>query len=269
MLTEMRPSRRAFLSPFLALAFVLALGSSAVAPAPAEAATYRLNLYRSGDFVAQTNLVQCVGASMQMMINMMAAKNNRTAAFQLDLQVLAREYSNRYGTTPNLNRRGASVRGWAAGLNDMGYGPYLVVGFDSIDAAMRAAAHAIAFTGRPVGLLVWRGRHAWVMNGFQATADPKRTASFKVTHALVMDPLYPRVSPTWGRSPAPNTRLTVAQLGQDFVKRRTNSNTNPNDPITNPVNPFAAYQTSLSGKWVLVLPVDPPAQARPAGLRAA
>ena len=34
------------------------------------------------------------------------------------------------------------------------------------------AARAMESTGRPVGLLVWRGRHAWVMSGFKATKDP-------------------------------------------------------------------------------------------------
>ena len=38
-------------------------------PAPVEAAPFRLNLFREGDFVNQKNLVQCVGASMQMTLN--------------------------------------------------------------------------------------------------------------------------------------------------------------------------------------------------------
>ena len=29
-----------------------------------------------------------------------------------------------------------------------------------------------AQTGRPVGLLVWRGAHSWVLHGYEATADP-------------------------------------------------------------------------------------------------
>ena len=254
MLLQMAPARRLVSPTLLALALVLALGSVVAAPAPAEAATHRVNLYRQGDFVAQTNLVQCVGASMQMMINMLAKTNDRTAATQLRLQVLAREYSNRL-STPRPNRRGASVRGWAAGLNDLGYGPYAVVGFATLDEAMTAAARAIAFTKRPVGLLVWRGRHAWVMSGFQATANPLKTQNFRVTHAVVLDPLYPGRSPTWGRSPAPNTRLTVAALGQDFVKRRM-SNSN------------VSTSSALNGKWVLVLPVTTYVTASPGAVPA-
>ena len=137
-----------------------------------------------------------------MMINMVASNNNRTAARQLELQQLARTYSNRLGP-PRPDRRGASVRGWAAGLNEEGFGPYKVVGYATIDEAMQAAARAIRTTKRPVGLLVWRGRHAWVMSGFQATADPLKTSKYSVTHAVVLDPLYPGGSPTWGRSPSP------------------------------------------------------------------
>jgi hypothetical protein len=37
----------------------------------------------------------------------------------------------------------------------------------------------------------------------------------------VQDPLYPRISSVWGRSPAPNSRLTLKQLGQDFLPRRS------------------------------------------------
>jgi hypothetical protein len=255
MLTCMQsPTRRRSSPAHLALALFVALGSIVAAPSPAEAASYRLNLYREGDFVQQTNLVQCVGASMQMMINMIATSNNRSAARQLELQELARLYSNRLGP-PRPDRRGASVRGWAAGLNDEGFGPYQVVGYATIDDAMRAAARAIRTTQRPVGLLVWRGRHAWVMSGFQATGDPLKTNNFKVTHAYVLDPLYPGGSPTWGRSPRPGTRLTVATLGEDFVKRRSGSSAN------------AWSSPSLAGKWVLVLPVDRPPLAHPITIR--
>ena len=54
----------------LGLACLLVLS---VAPASATAATtkpYTLDLGKRSDYVAQTNLVQCVGASMQMMLNM-------------------------------------------------------------------------------------------------------------------------------------------------------------------------------------------------------
>ena len=52
-------------------------------------------------------------------------------------------------------------------------------------------------TRRPVGMLVWRGAHAWVMSGFEATADPGRTNDFRVTAVRILDPWYPRRLSAW------------------------------------------------------------------------
>jgi hypothetical protein len=230
----------------LLLAFVFALAGALGTVGPLDAASgYSLNLYRSGDFVRQTNNVQCVGASMQMMINMVSPSDDRSAATQLKLQKLARVYSDLL--SPRPGRLGASVRGWAAGLNELGYGEYVVVGYPTIDEALHAAAEAIRATGRPVGLLVWRGRHAWVMSGFRATADPNAPGDFKVTDAYVLDPLYPAVNATWGTSPSPGTRLSVSVLGRTFVKRRSSAVSGS----------FPGSTPSAQG-WVLVLPVPPP-----------
>ena len=181
--------------------------TSTAAPAASTSTAYRMDLGRRSDFVAQTNLVQCVGASMQMMLNMMNVYHDRTAATQLRLLRFARANS---GPRPDgRERRGASVFGWAAGLEMFGGGRYMVVGSTTIGGALLEAARAIRLTGRPVGLLMWRGRHAWVMSGFRATKDPLAPGA-RVTSVIVEDPLYPRDSRTWGASPAPGTRLTVA-----------------------------------------------------------
>lgn len=236
------PSRLAVVAAVLALI----LGAGAIlAPADALAADrYTLDVARSGDYVAQTNFVQCVGASMQMMANMISPRDDRTAARQLELQRLARMLSGPSRT--GRERQGASVRGWTAGLNHLGYGPYRLAGASSLDEAMRMAARAIAATGRPVGLLVWRGRHAWVMSGFQATADPMHTDAFTVTGAFILDPLHPHGSAAWGPSPRPGTLQSIQAVGRQFVARGTSSSS-------------ARWLTStLSGKWVIVLPVDSP-----------
>jgi hypothetical protein len=217
----------------LTLACALAL---AVAPVPASAATkpYVFELGSRSDFVGQANLVQCVGASMQMMLNMLRPGADRTAGTQLQLQDLARAWSP--PRPVGRERRGASVVGWASGLNLVGAGPYLVVGTTTLDDAMQTAARAMRLTGKPVGLLMWRGRHAWVMSGFHATGDPL-TGDVRVTAAIVEDPLYPRDSRTWGPSPAPGEALTMRELGRQFVPRRG----------------FSSL-TGLSGKYVLVVP---------------
>ena len=228
----------------LAIALAL-LAPIAATPPPASASSgYALDLAASGDYVAQTDFVQCVGASMQMMVNIASPRDDRSAATQRRLQQLARALS---GPRPvGRERQGASVRGWTAGLNHLGYGPYRLVGEASLDAALKTAARAIRMTGRPVGLLVWRGRHAWVMSGFRATADPAVTDSFEVTGAYILDPLYPHGSSTWGPSPRPGRAVTPAQVGRQFVARGSGSASS------------RWLSSTLAGRWVLVLPVELP-----------
>ena len=203
--------------------------------AAASSSSYQLDLGRRVDYVGQTNLVQCVGASMQMMLNMMTTRDDRSAATQFRLQKLARAWSG-----PSRNgriRKGASVRGWARGLTMEGGGPYQVVGKDTVQEALLAAARAMRTTGRPVGLLVWRGRHAWVMSGFHATRDPLLPGA-RVTAAIVEDPLHGfGDSTTWGRSPQPGEALSIGELSSQFVRRRQ-----------------SWLSPSLSGKFVVVLP---------------
>jgi hypothetical protein len=195
--------------------------SAALSPAAVRAApeSFGVDLSRQGDFVAQTNFVQCVGASMQMRLNMIRPGNDRTAATQLRLQRIAR------GLSPprpdGRIRKGASVAGWAAGLNQLGAGPYRLDGSTDLQTVLRHAAAAIRETGKPVGLLMWRGRHAWVMAGFRATADPAQTTNFQVTQVVVLDPLYPHGSGVWGRSPRPGELLSVSQLSEQFRQRET------------------------------------------------
>lgn len=244
-----RSASRATIGLLIAVQLTLAGPSGpASGPQPALAANrgYAVDLAASGDFVAQKNLVQCVGASMQMMLNIIGPAEDRSAGTQLRLQKLARSLSG--PTRPGFERHGASVRGWMASLNQLAAGPYRLVGTTTLDEAMRTAAMAIRTTGKPVGLLVWHGRHAWVMSGFQATADPLRDASFRVTAAVVLDPLYPFGSRTWGPSPKPRQALSVADVGRQFVPRR--HGTWPGGIGIDPVWSLA----SLSGKYVLVLP---------------
>ena len=135
------------------------------------------------------------------------------------------------------------------GLNDLGAGPYRLVGTTTLDEALELAAKAIRTTGKPVGLLVWRGRHAWVMSGFKATADPLKTDDFDVTAAIVLDPLYPHGSTVWGSSPKPREALTPKEVGRQFVPRRQGS-------WPGGTGVGSAIMAALSGKYVLVLPYE-------------
>jgi len=213
--------------------------------------TFTVNLAHPSDFVAQTSFVRCVGASVQMMLNIDRPGADRSARTQRRLQKLARSLS---GPAPRgFVRHGASIRGWTAALGLESGGAWQMVGADSLNEAMRIAAKAIRRWNQPVGLLVWRGRHAWVMSGFVATSDPALTDSFRVTRAYILDPLYPHGSTIWGPSPKPGTAIPVSQVGEQFVRRRTSS-------IWNAL----PMMGQLAGRYALVVPVaiQPPGSWR-------
>jgi hypothetical protein len=232
--------------PSLALAAALIASFAAAAPAAAADKPFRYDLYRSGDFVSQVTAYMCVGASMQMMLNLIG-EDDRSADRQHELWTLARSFRRTNDPTQmnsgidlNRTRRGASSRGWAAGLTQLGAGPYVVTAADTIDAAVLLAAKQMRRTGRPVGLLVWRGAHAWVISGFEATGDPLSDPKAKVTRVYVLDPWYPRVSKTWGPGVKPHTGMTIAELGKDWVQWRRSLN-----------------RPGLTGRWAMVLPYLP------------
>ncbi len=178
----------------------------------AEREPFAMNLYRKGDFVAQYNFELCVGASLQMALNMATDESRTSRADQQRLWEMARDTSfSPFG--------GANPRGWTATLNELGIGPYELVSVPTFDGALDVAAEALRATRRPVGLVMWRGRHAWVMSGFESSADPRTFDDFDVTGIRVLDPLYPHGSSVWGRSPRPNTLVSPDTLAKQFVLR--------------------------------------------------
>jgi hypothetical protein len=106
----------------------------------------------------------------------------------------------------------------------------------------------MALTRRPVGLLMWRGAHAWVMSGFEATANPATNERFTVDSIRVVDPWYPRTSSIWGAGQRPDSVIPMSRLSADFLPWR---------------RPAVRY-VEKDDQYVLVLPVAGPAAARPA-----
>jgi hypothetical protein len=202
---------------------------------PPQRGPFEMNLYRRGDFATQVTKIYCVPGAMQTMMNVMdrgATKASQTV--QDRLYRLARRLS-----TDRLRGQGAEPEGWARGLERLGYGRFKVVAAAARDRAIKVAAKAIRRTNRPVGLLVWRGAHAWVMTGFKATADPALTDDYRVTHVRIVDVWYPRVSSIWGASVKPNTLVAVRKLPEDYLPWR---------------RPLMRYPEK-DRKFVLVMPV--------------
>jgi hypothetical protein len=85
---------------------------------------------------------------------------------------------------------------------------------------------------------MWAGRHAWVMTGYEATADPATDPDARIRRIRVMDPLYPHGS-RWGPSPAPNQLVGRKALARQFVMRDRPD-----------------YDFGVEPGWLLVLPVS-------------
>jgi hypothetical protein len=194
-----------------------------------------MDLYERGDFVSEMDKVSCVPAAMQTMINIMSPGADRSVATQVKLYALARRLS-----PATLKGPGAEPEGWAAGLNQRGFGPYVVDVQPTRAAAIKAAARALRLTGRPVGIIAWRGYHSWVMSGFKATADPAVTDRFNVIAVSIEDVWYPRVSSIWGASRPPDALVPVGVLPEDIL------------PWGMPPRRYPGKD----GKYVLVLPTS-------------
>jgi hypothetical protein len=195
---------------------------------------FRIDLYTPAAFVSQATTTFCIPASLLTMMNMIDGRSVDSFAAQERLYDQARRFS-----TWRLRGDGAEAEGWARTLNDHGYGPYVVHVSRTRTAAIATAARALRQTGRPVGLMMWRGAHAWVMSGFRATADPRVSSDFRVTHVVVSDPWYPRVSSIWGPSRPPDAVVPADELGDDFLAFD---------------RPLMSYPDK-DGRFVLVLPV--------------
>ena len=203
---------------------------------------FSMNLISRGDFVNQRTAYWCIPASTQTMMNIMDdGRPDRSRALQARLYRVGDrlEEDGTFSDDPEPDSfRGMGISEWVGLLNRYDYGPYELAGSKSRQNALKLAARMMRKTGKPVGLVVWRGAHAWVMSGFTATADPADTNDFTVTSVWVHDPWYPRVSSIWGRSRPPHARVSPQVLGHDFKPYGRPGRRNP----------------ERDGRYMLVLP---------------
>jgi hypothetical protein len=191
------------------------------------------NVYRTGAFVTQKTDSWCVGASSQMMLNLIIGTNDTSYAGQATLMAYARAHELQPASEP-----GADPRGWANALTHAGAGTYKDQAFASMDAALADAAKRILLTAKPVGLAVGLGSHAWVMTGFAANHDPRLTSNYVVSSVYVSGPLYPMQIAKLGYFDLkPDTRLSRAQMAAVFLPYRE-----------------AGGSHSWQGAWVIVAP---------------
>ena len=224
----MRVALRALGTAILALTVFV----SAAPTAAASTWSGRYSVYTAGSFSTQHLDYTCVGASVQMMLNMIGGRTDHSATVQKTYWRYGNDH-NRYFAAD----MGVDPAGWVAAMGHFGAGSYSINVASHYQAGLQALAAAMRATGKPIGLFVHHGGHAWVMTGFEATADPLTTSNFQVTAVEVMGPLYP--DGTIGGQPydpGPRTWFSPAKLGAKFT-------------------PFRSSRApEWNGRWIAVVP---------------
>ena len=204
--------------------------TASVVPTPTPLTV--VSLLRRGDFVRQYTSRQCVGASLQIMRNIIKIGTTRSRVVQRILWLRARR------TSLYKADGGADPFGWTAATAMSGHGRYVLVAADSLQGILHVAARGMALTHRPAGIVVWRGAHAWVLTGVDTTADPATTDDFRVVAGRIADPLYPYYR-VWHRTIyRPGTRLSLSVLARNYSPYHDGRR----DP-------------RIEGKWVAIVPL--------------
>lgn len=157
------------------------------APARTEAATpFKMDLYFGSGYERQVDGRTCTAASTAMMLNFVAGRDLRLNQLSILRYAQPRDALN------DAKQQGSDPLGWSRALTyfDTRTGKDFIYHWEAYTseyAALKRAATQIAITGKPVGLVVWNGRHAVVMTGFEASGDP-RLGNFTLTHVWISDP---------------------------------------------------------------------------------
>jgi hypothetical protein len=207
---------RSFIHGLIALCLAAAIAAAGSAPSLAAGWSGKYSVYHAGAFSYQHLDYTCVGASVQMMLNMINGTSRHSASAQKTYWQYGRDHS-KYKSSNN----GVDPVGWVAALEHFGAGDYAINVASRYQSGLKTLAERMRATGRPIGLFVDHGGHAWVMSGFASTADPAATNTFKVTSVQVEGPLYPDGTLN-GKSydPAPGTWLSASALSNKFNRMR-------------------------------------------------
>jgi len=161
--------RRALLPILAALSAATATGAAPVGAANGDGR----DLYFSAGYERQVDNRTCTAAGTAMMMNFIARRDMNLA------QMPILRYEQPRDALNNAVQRGSDPLGWSrAATYYSGYTgrqtTYQWEAYDSELVALKRAARLIAWTGKPVGLLVQHGTHAVVMTGYTASRTPLR-----------------------------------------------------------------------------------------------
>jgi hypothetical protein len=178
-------------------------GGAAIAPIAVPAYS-GMNLYLNTAWSHQATSSWCTGASTQMMLNLVTGASDHSSANQGTYVSYAINHSIYVAKSA-----GAEGDGWANALTAYGAGKYSITGYPTVAAALKAAATRMRVTGKPVGLVVMEGHHAWVMAGFTSSGDdPSVSQNFTLTSVIIMAPDYGSIS----YDPAPGSAESMSYM---------------------------------------------------------
>ncbi len=162
-----------------------------------------------------------------------------------------------YGSDPHGWRNALNYYGWGADTLLAGSRVYDDRSYGSYDRAIKAAVRALIATGKPVGLMGWRGRHAQMLTGYDGLAgDPwARDAAGHYTNAFTVRGLY--LSDPLRRSHAVDLRMTYKSLRYTMTyKWRFQRYYERDSLLDDPYTPgYAKARKEWYGRYVLILPI--------------
>jgi len=167
----------------------------------------RLDLYRSRAFVSQQHYTWCVGAVGQMMISLVSGEraDRRSQAYLM-------AWAETHDWVDHRHWGGSDDEGLRSLLARFTGIQYEKVWAPDTASALRLAAIRLRLTGAPAEITVMNGKHAWVLHGFESTADPVLDSRAVIRAVYVSGPLWPRAAQQGGFDPPPDTRLTPGRL---------------------------------------------------------
>jgi hypothetical protein len=172
-----------------------------VASEAAAGTAYSQTIYRSTAFSTQATDYFCTAAVAENITNLASGKSRHSRTHQA---------------------RGVDPQGVEAMLERFIPGSdWRQVRTKSIQSALQAAARGMRATGLPAVLFVAGGMHAWTMNGYVSSDDPRSGKSFVVTQVRFSGPKYPKQTARlgWFDLP-PNTLRSVRRLADAFFPYR-------------------------------------------------
>jgi hypothetical protein len=239
-------------------------------PSPPPVAAGWLNLFVAAGFQFQNpNWAACTATSVRTMLNFISFRSTGGVGFQwqptnrslIRDRILAWERAHDTmaggnGSDPHGWRNALNFYGWGAGALSAGARVYEDYSSATFDGAVKAAVRAVAATGKPVGMLGWRGAHAQMLTGyFGLIGDPfakdaagHYTNAFSVGGVYLTDPLR--------ESAVVNRRISYTALRYTMNYRlRFQPYYQKDSRLDDPYTPgYRVSRTEWYGRFVLILP---------------